>query len=137
MTGEVLVHFVLVDPTNPTATGEEISKKFINMFGISPGLEGEDDDDTLDRMESMGLEGQYDDEDMSEIEDPTKPEAVEKRKRRLRLAKLKRKAKLRAYEFSDKSEVAGVLFLEIVKITDLPPEKNSKKQCMTPLHDPN
>lgn len=92
----------------------------------SGGL-GDDDDDDLERVGS--LEGQDDDEDISETDDPSKAETAEKKKRKLRLAKLKRKAKLRAYEFSDRSEVAGVLFLEVVKITDLPPEKNSK----TPL----
>jgi phosphatidylserine decarboxylase len=31
------------------------------------------------------------------------------------------------YEYSDKSEVAGVLFLEVHKVVDLPPEKNGKR----------
>ena len=39
---------------------------------------------------------------------------------------MKKKAKQRAYEFSGTSDLAGVLFLEVAKITDLPPERNSK-----------
>ena len=53
----------------------------------------------------------------------------EKHKRRLKLARLKKKAKERAYEFSGLSDMAGVLFLEIQRVTDLPPEKNSKLLC--------
>jgi phosphatidylserine decarboxylase len=49
------------------------------------------------------------------------------------LAKLRRKAKQRAYEFSGKTEVAGVLFLEIQKITDLPPERNGKSAIVSPF----
>jgi phosphatidylserine decarboxylase len=37
---------------------------------------------------------------------------------------LRKKKQLTAYEFSGGSEVVGIVFLEIGKITDLPPEKN-------------
>lgn len=47
-----------------------------------------------------------------------------KKKKRRRVARIKRKTKQRAYEFSGMSDVAGVLFLEVQKITDLPPERN-------------
>ena len=56
-------------------------------------------------------------------ENPT-PEQREKKRRRLKLAKLKRKAKEHGYEFTGGSDVAGVLFIEIQRISDLPPEKN-------------
>lgn len=42
------------------------------------------------------------------------------------MAKLKRKKKARAYEFQSESDVVGIIFLEISRITDLPPERNSK-----------
>lgn len=55
---------------------------------------------------------------------PPSHEAIEKRDKRRRLARLKRKTKAKAYQYSGLSDVAGVLFLEIQKITDLPPERN-------------
>jgi len=51
-------------------------------------------------------------------------ERTEKLKRRETLTRLKNKTKLRAYQFTGQSRVAGVLFVEISRITDLPPEKN-------------
>ena len=61
----------------------------------------------------------------AEVSDTNPSETPEKRKRRRRLARIRKQAKQRAYEFSRMSDVAGVLFLEISKITDLPPERNS------------
>ena len=72
-----------------------------------------------------------DDDTSDETGDITKPEVVEKRKKRLRLARLRRKTKARAYEFTGTGDVTGIAFLEIVKITDLPPERNG-----TYLSDP-
>jgi phosphatidylserine decarboxylase len=70
-----------------------------------------------------------DDETSDETDDPTKPEVVEKRKRRLRIARLKRKSiAARAYQFSGAGNgVEGIVFMEISKITDLPPEKNGRR----------
>lgn len=69
-----------------------------------------------------------DEETSDETDDPTKPEVVEKRKRRLRIARLKRKSiAARAYQFSSaSSSMDGIVFIEISRITDLPPEKNSQ-----------
>lgn len=60
----------------------------------------------------------------------TKPEVAEKRRRRLRLKRLKRRSlAARAYQFSGATNgVQGIVFMEILKITDLPPERNG----MTP-----
>lgn len=87
----------------------------------------EAEDERLERLES----GDQDDDDEDDQEDNT-DEADEnknsdgsaKKKNRLRLARLKKKAKKHGYEFSGATDVAGVLFVEIQKITDLPPEKN-------------
>lgn len=75
----------------------------------------------------------YDDDDLDDLPadeaddiDGAVTDPVEKKKRR-RLAGLKKKVKQRAYEFSGESDVAGVLFIEIQKVTDLPPERNSKE----------
>ena len=66
------------------------------------------------------------DETSDETDDPTRPEVVEKRKRRLRIARLKRKSiAARAYQFVGAGNgVEGIVFMEISKITNLPPEKN-------------
>lgn len=90
-------------------------------------LEEDEDLDELDRIETADLEDDDEgDEPSDETDDSKKQGEKEKRKRRHRLARLKRKTKLKAYEFSGMSDVAGVLFVEIQKITDLPPERNSK-----------
>ncbi len=69
----------------------------------------------------------YEDE-AQEYEDMSKPEAAEKRKRRLRIKGLKRKKRDNPYEFiNGGSDVVGLVFLEIRKITDLPPESNFTK----------
>lgn len=75
------------------------------------------------------------DETSDETDDPSKPEVVEKRRRRLRLARLRRKSlAARAYQFSGTGTgVQGISFIEIFKVTDLPPEKNG----MTPLTSTN
>ncbi|KAL1853183.1 hypothetical protein VTK73DRAFT_9068 [Phialemonium thermophilum] len=70
----------------------------------------------------------YEDETTPEDEDPTKPEAIEKRKRRLRIKRLKRKRRENPYEFTNGgSDVLGIIYLEICNITDLPPESNFTK----------
>ncbi|KAI5288562.1 hypothetical protein KEM54_005112, partial [Ascosphaera aggregata] len=53
-------------------------------------------------------------------------DSPEKRRRRLRLASLKRRSiAKRAYEFSGARDgVSGIVFMEIIRATDLPPEKN-------------
>jgi len=75
----------------------------------------DDDDDDDDDQEDPQYDGQIDGKD---------GEQSKKHKRSRRLAKLKRKTKERAYEFTGMSDVAGVMFLEIQKVTDLPPERN-------------
>ena len=126
VTGEILLQFSLVDISNPSAAPEQIIQKFLGFTASSPSPDDEDDEALL-RMESGEADDQDEEESSDEAQDESKKaEKREKRRKRLRLAKLKKKAKLRAYEFSDKSEVAGVLFLEITRITDLPPEKNGE-----------
>lgn len=129
VSGEVKLQFTLYDSTNHGATPHQILEKFKMLCGVdlldpvpsrSPsnlqntgGTTGEEEDE-LDE----------DDEPSDETDDPTKPESVEKRKRRLRIKGLRRKKRLGAYEFSGGSDVVGIVFLEIAKITDLPPERN-------------
>ena len=134
VSGEVLLQFTLYDSTNHSATAQQIFEKFKTVCGadldnVAPetpirqtsrssgnGILGEEDEDHFDE----------DEEPSDETDDPMKPENVEKRKRRLRLKGLRKKKQLGAYEFSGGSEsaVVGIVFLDIQKITDLPPERN-------------
>jgi phosphatidylserine decarboxylase len=60
-------------------------------------------------------------------QDGTADTSEKRKKRRLRIARLKNKVKERGYEFTNGSAIAGVLFVEIQRITDLPPERNGEK----------
>ena len=137
VSGEVLLQFTLLDSTNHAATPAEVLEKFRLLAELgnplapasgasTPGLQ-------IERSNSGGiLEGELGDSDSDdepsediETDDPTKPDAFEKKKRRLRIKGLKKKKKqLKAYEFAGGSDVVGIVFLEIGKITDLPPERN-------------
>lgn len=140
VTGEVLLKFSLADKISPNATSAQVLQKF---FGVVADLQDEDDDD--DDEELLGRTGSRDLDDVSEededddekepsdeTDDGTRtpsgtPDEKLKKRRRTKLKRLRRKTKLKAYEFSGMSDVAGVLYLEINRITDLPPEKNSTR----------
>ncbi|KAF1971035.1 phosphatidylserine decarboxylase proenzyme [Bimuria novae-zelandiae CBS 107.79] len=129
VTGEIQIQFSLVDTSNPNASNDQLIQKLMQFVAQTPSPD-EDEDELLLRTESAendDADEQDEDEESSDeaLDESKKAEKREKRRRKLRLAKLKKKAsKLRAYEFSGKTEVAGVLFVEISKITDLPPERN-------------
>ncbi|KAL1998461.1 hypothetical protein VTN02DRAFT_6128 [Thermoascus thermophilus] len=120
VSGEILLQFSLVDTANPTAPAHETYQKFKAI--ISAG----DDDEDMSQAASNEFDDDKDDETSDETDDPTKPEVVEKRKKRLRIARLKRKSiAARAYQFTGAGNgVHGLVFMEVVKITDLPPERN-------------
>lgn len=132
ISGEVLLKFTLYDPLNTAATANQLLQKFYGVVADDDD-DDEDDDELLARMNTRDLDdlSEEDDEDKEPSDETdegarTPPDAEEKQKRRRRakIKKLKRKSKLKAYEFSNTTDVAGVLFLEINRITDLPPEKN-------------
>lgn len=122
--------FAIADPSNTSATPQDILHRFMAIVAVSTGAEG-DEDDELARLESQ--EADVDDDDDAKAEDTSdetddlnKPEIAEKRKKRLRLARIKRKTKARAYQYTGgEADVVGIVFLEINRITDLPPERNS------------
>lgn len=134
VSGEVLLNFMLYDPLNMAATPEQVIQKFHGVVAGTPGEdEFEDEEDMLRQINSRDLDDlseEDEDKDPSdETDDGTRTpsgtsEEKQKRRRRQKIKKLKRKSKLKAYEFSGMSDVAGVLFLEINRITDLPPERN-------------
>ncbi|KAJ5769458.1 hypothetical protein N7520_004017 [Penicillium odoratum] len=120
VSGEILLQFSLSDPTSPTASPSDTYRKFKKV--VCAG----DDEDPIE-IPAVDLDDLDRDEETSdETDDLTKPEIVEKRRRRLRLARLRKKSlAARAYQFSGTgSGVEGIVFMEIVKVTDLPPEKN-------------
>jgi phosphatidylserine decarboxylase len=140
VSGEVQIQFSLVDAANPAASPEEIYLKFRSTIlaadaesegGRSrlPSHDTNADDDTdaeLDDEDGVDETGK-DEETSDETEDQTKPDSEKKKKKR-KLKMLRRKSRaIRSYEFTGKdSDVSGIIFLAIGKITDLPPEKNSK-----------
>ena len=106
---------------------------FVTLSTPSPGVD-EYDDNRDSKAGSRGSDENNDDEEddeeadletSDETDDPIKSGGTEKRKKKLRLARLKKKTKARAYEFSGGTDVVGIVFLDIVKISDLPPERNS------------
>ena len=139
VSGEIQVQFSLTDTSDPTANPQELLQKLSIYTASGPDDSDDDDELKLSQLDSASVEDDEDDEDgddktdsrsgSEETDDLTsKPDKAEKRKRRLQMKKLKRKTKARAYEFTGGSDCVGVIFLEISKITDLPPEKNSEYQ---------
>ncbi|CAM1501054.1 Fc.00g102160.m01.CDS01 [Cosmosporella sp. VM-42] len=147
VSGEVQLQFTLLDTTRPGAAPHLVLDKFYNLVGavpigssrnvtpsVTPTLAptsiprsvptssfqeppiDEEDEDDLDDL---------DDDDQEEDQDPSKPETAEKRRRRLRIKGLKKRRRQNPYAFTNGgSDVVGIIYLEIVKITDLPPESN-------------
>lgn len=151
VSGEVLLQFTLFDTTNPDATDAEIYSKFSALVKSVPEAEASSRNPTPNRTpilaptrpgnspspplsrrgtDDLGDEDDDDyevyDDETPEDEDLSKPENAEKRKRRLRIKGLKRKKRDNPYEFLNGggNDVVGIIFLEIVKITDLPKESN-------------
>ena len=123
MSGEILLQFSLADSANPAASPIETYNKFRGLVCTSE----EEDDLQIPEIDIDDADRDEENEETSdETEDLSKPEVQEKRRRRLRLKRLKRKSlAARAYQFSGIGNgVQGIVFMEIVKITDLPPERN-------------
>ncbi|KAH0836106.1 Phosphatidylserine decarboxylase proenzyme 3 [Fonsecaea pedrosoi] len=130
VSGEVYMQFSLVDSANPSASPDEIRKKFQAYLGA------EEEDDELSRVSSnlddLAGDEDFDDldedqeESVTETESTQKPETADKKAKKRRLARLRRRSiAARAYNFlSEDNDVNGIIFLEIVKINDLPPERN-------------
>jgi len=136
VSGEVLLQCTIYDSTNKDATDEMIMEKLralaassVPEGGVSPGMTpragAASDSDLSPQLAPEDEDEDYFDDESPEDEDPTKPEAIEKRKRRLRVKGLKKKKRNNPYEFTNGgTDVVGLVFLEIGRITDLPPESN-------------
>lgn len=146
ISGEVQLQFSLLDTSDFSARPQDLLQKLATLVAISPEDESDGEED-LSRLDSLDLEDEDEDEEeideknpetSDETDDPAKPARTEKekRKRRLRMKRLKKRAKARAYEFTGGTDVVGIVFLEICKITDLPPERNSKRTVSICSLDP-
>ncbi|OHW94929.1 phosphatidylserine decarboxylase [Colletotrichum incanum] len=155
VSGEVMLQFTLFDQSNTTATREQIFEKFYALVSqlpagsrqITPTMtpliqpvqnmrvrSGATPSPPLSRNQTDADQDEEDDDDLDieddtpEDEDPSKPEVAEKRRRRLRIKGLKKKKRDQAYEFNNSgSDVVGIIYLEVLNITDLPPEPNSTR----------
>ena len=132
VSGEVQLQFALVDTSDSSDTPQELLQKLSILTAVSPDDKSDDDEedsklsqlDSLEEEDEDGSSSSDESDDAGET-DAAKPEKSEKKKRRLK-ARLRRKKKARTYEFSGGSDCVGIVFLEISRITDLPPEKNGK-----------
>lgn len=139
VSGEVQLQFSLVDTVNPAASPEQILDKFFNLVGsvpvgssrnITPSMTPNLAPTTIPRSAPTSVPQQtIDEEDEDELdeedEDEAEPDTAEKRRRRLRIKGLKKKRRQNPYAFTNGgSDVVGIIYLEVVKITDLPPESN-------------
>lgn len=120
------MQFSLVDPNNKDASSQQIFSKLVGITDQADQELNSMEDLSLTRTDTSDIDEEETDaaiDEEDEAEDAGTPDAAQKKRRKLRLAKIRRKAKQRAFEFSGGSDVAGVLFLEVSKIIDLPPEK--------------
>ncbi|EPS27099.1 hypothetical protein PDE_02040 [Penicillium oxalicum 114-2] len=121
VSGEILLQFSLLDSATPPPSPADTYQKFRSLVRV-----GEEDDSSPDELQQHHDLDDIDQETSDETDDPSKPEVVEKRRRRLRLARLRKKSlAARAYQFSGSGTgVQGIVFMEIVRVRDLPPERN-------------
>lgn len=129
VSGQVQMQFSLVDSANLSASPEDIMRKFRSQI-----MAEEEDDElqlSISRQTSFNDEDADDDDldsiDEGETDSQSDVSSVtDKKKKKKKLAILRRKSiAARAYEFVGKeSDISGMIFMELVKVADLPPEKN-------------
>ena len=128
VSGKILLQFSLYDSSNPDASAKDIYQLF--KSSVSAGEEEMEEEvenfPAANDLDDGEGDGEDDDEGSDEAEDLKKPETVEKRRKRIRRVILRRKSlAARTYQFSGTGTgVQGIAFIEVVKVTDLPPEKN-------------
>lgn len=137
ISGEIELGLLVVDKSGKPASVDQI----LTVFKVSPSVSGT----PLLELENpaglgldMGSDDELSDEDEDSGDEPPetpglpKQEAEEKKKSKKRL-KLKTKGKgnkkkknVSSFELANNGDVVGVMFIEILSCSDLPPEKNSK-----------
>jgi len=129
VSGEVQLQFSLIDPSNPSANPEEIERRLRSMIQFDA------EDNSMLSRSSTGLtqndpDGDHEDDADSpdESDSPSQLGPSDRKVKKKKLARLRRKSiAVRAYEFMGvDSDISGIVFMEVVKIVDLPPERNSE-----------
>ncbi|KAI1006660.1 Phosphatidylserine decarboxylase proenzyme 3 [Podosphaera aphanis] len=123
ISGDVLLQFSIFDSTNLTAEPSQVLGKFRSLAGLMEFSDSNLQPRTQPKIVAHNLDD-VDEEPSDETDEFAKSETPDKRKRRLRLKGLRKQKDISAYEFSGTGEVVGIIFLEISKVTDLPPERN-------------
>lgn len=123
VSGDVQLQFGLFDSSDINATPDQVMEKFRMFIGSFDLSEGSSPSERQGRSE-IQLTDEVDMEPSDDTDDASKSETTEKRKRSSRLIGLRTKKNMSGYELSGGNEVMGIVFLEICRINDLPPERN-------------
>lgn len=128
VSGEVQLQFQLVDSAHPAASPEDIRRRFKAHIMA----EEDEDEESLSRTTSLNVDHIDDDDDLDSLDEADTDtqsdvsSATDSTKKKKKLKMLRRKSiAVRAYQFVGKdSDICGMIFMEILKATDLPPERN-------------
>lgn len=129
ISGEIQLQFSLLDSIDVAATTDQISQKWQLWLGSLVSTPASEEENLDRQLGEAGIDlDDDDDDDSSDGADEAKSDegsqvgklAPTKAKKE----KLKAKVKQKAYEFSHGSDCVGIVYLEVSKITDLPPEHN-------------
>ena len=129
ISGEIELQFSLTDASNPTATYDDIFSKWQSWLGSLTGTPSSEEDNLNQQVGEAGIDLDDEDDDSSDGAGEPKSEENQAEKAVVKESKsLKATAKEKkqhAYHFYHGSEVVGIVYLEVARITDLPPERNS------------
>ncbi|KAK9351105.1 phosphatidylserine decarboxylase-domain-containing protein [Lipomyces doorenjongii] len=127
--GYVYIKLALVCPLDPGATNENLLSKWKTIAShdsdpTTPLLPLSDSESVLDNSVSSSESSDEESETPPEgIADRTYLNVPDKTSRSRRL-RLRRRRSHKPYHVGSLADVVGVVFFEIVKVTDLPPERN-------------
>ncbi|KAF8467246.1 phosphatidylserine decarboxylase-domain-containing protein [Kalaharituber pfeilii] len=129
ISGEIQLQFSLLDSSNTTATPEQIFQKWHTWIGSFISTLQSEEEQLNRSLGEAGIELEDEDEEESS-EDSDEPRSAEGTQTGKAVTKSSKKEKVKkalkhgAYEFTHGSDVVGIVFLEVSRITDLPPEHN-------------
>jgi len=129
ISGEIQLQFSLLDSTDGAATADQISQKWQLWLGSLVSTPASEEENLDRQLGEAGIDLEDDDdEDSSDEADEAKSEEGSQGGKiaptTSKKEKVKAKLKQKAYEFSHGSDCVGIVYLEVSKITDLPPEHN-------------
>lgn len=129
ISGEIELSFALTDSTSALATQEQLLQKWQNWLSAFIGTPSEEEN--LNRqLGEANIDLDDEDEESSDgVEDTRHGEGAKVGKatgKEVQKGAKKAKKHHGSYEFYHGSDIVGVVYLEVSKITDLPPEHNSK-----------